>query len=57
MKPDAFWIANFYKGMNEEVINTIFQKNNFIIEQVYDMQEKFGNVYEYRRNGTTGNKK
>lgn len=57
MKPDAFWIANFYKGMNEEVINTIFQKNNFIIEQVYDIQEKFGNVYEYRRNGTTGNKK
>lgn len=53
MKPNALWIANFYKGFNEEIINNIFRKNGFRVERVCDMQEKFGNVYEYRRNETT----
>lgn len=53
MKPNALWIANFYKGLNEEIINNIFRKNGFRVERVCDMQEKFGNVYEYRRNETT----
>lgn len=49
MKPGAIWIANYYKGINESFVNNIFLKNDFQIRKVDDMQERFGNVYEYRK--------
>lgn len=49
MKPGAIWIANYYKGINESYVNNFFLNHDFQIIKVNDMQERFGNVYEYRK--------
>lgn len=54
MKPGAIWVANYYKGINESVTNDFFLKNGFLIKKLENMQERFGNIYEYSK-GRDGN--
>lgn len=50
LKENALWIANFYKRINEESINALFQRNGFHVKRLEEIEEgRFGTVYEYRR--------
>lgn len=49
VRVDAVGVANFYKGINEVVVNNIFQKLNFTVRKIEGIDERFGPMYEYRR--------
>lgn len=48
MKKDALWIANFYKNINIEYINTIFRKYGYTPKKL-KIEERYGAMYEYRK--------
>jgi SAM-dependent methyltransferase len=48
MKPKAVWIANYYKNINENIVNKFFLNNGFASKRV-DMDERFGHVYAYQK--------
>ncbi len=49
MRADSLWIANYYKNMNVERINSIFNKRGFEIKKIQDFSERFGLTYEYKK--------
>lgn len=53
MKQGAIWIANYYKGINEDFVNSFFMKHGFQVIKIKDIHERFGNIYEYRKGNST----
>jgi len=53
MKQGAIWIANYYKGINEDFVNNFFMKHGFQVIKIKDIHERFGNIYEYRKGNST----
>lgn len=49
VKENAIIVANFYKGINQEYVNSIFIKCGFDITRISTEEERYGFMYEYRR--------
>jgi len=47
MKKEAVLVANFYKDIDVVRINRIFDKLNYRVMKITDIQERFGSIYEY----------
>ena len=51
IKKKAVWIVNFYKGINEKYINSVFENIGFNVKRININTERFGHIYEYAKKG------
>lgn len=49
MKEGAVWVANFYKDINLEHINAVFQRYGCKLRRLKIQEERYGAVYEYQK--------
>lgn len=49
LKKGAIWVANYYKGINEEYVNDMFRELGLQVKKIQLKSEGYGNVYEYYR--------
>ena len=49
MKKKSLWVANFYKGINIEKVNTIFEQLGFQVNEIDNVPRVVGSVFAYER--------
>ena len=49
MKEGAVWVANFYKNINLEYMNEVFQRHGCKVKRLKIQEERYGAVYEYQK--------